>query len=330
MKPFVGILFFLGSFLLPSFLIDTVVAQCCASGNPFISDAENPALQSKVLTASLLYRYNNSHQYYLNGSRYDDLPFSQQSFSNYLEIQLAYGITNWMTVQTDLGYFVNKTLKTTNQQTYRGNGIGDLAVLIKFNAWNRPRARFSVSPAIGVKFPVGVFDQEVDYVKLPISVQPSSGSFKYTGNVFASKGFGKKLSLALFVSYEYSQLIDSDNFYYKYGDLWIGALYFNYQVLKWLNINLQVRNEYRAKSSRENQQIVEASGYDVVFLTPQVSFSLPRSWFLSAYADIPLYKYYNDLQMSFGYAISARLTKKIDFVVIAARSKAKKQQKMSE
>ena len=89
-------------------------------------------------------------------------------------------------------------------------------------------------------------------------------------------------------------------------------------------MNLQIRNEYRARSSRENKEIVNASGYEVVFLTPQVSIAFPHNWFISLYADIPVYKYYNDLQMSFGYVFSFRLTKKIDFIGIKARHTAKK------
>ncbi len=42
----------------------TAFSQCCTSGNPFISDAEQPALESEILTSSLVYRYNRSHQYY--------------------------------------------------------------------------------------------------------------------------------------------------------------------------------------------------------------------------------------------------------------------------
>jgi hypothetical protein len=233
----------------------SVHGKCCTSGNPFISDAEQPALQSKVMTASLVYRYNDSHQYYYNDSRYNDLPFTQRSFSNYMELQVAYGITEWLTVQNDLGYFINKTQETAYQQTYRGNGLGDLALLIKFNAWHYPKARISI------------------------------------------------------------------NFYYKYGDLWVGAIYFNYQIWKRINLNLQFRNEYRAKASRENDETVNTSGYDVVFFTPQVSVAIPGNWFLSVYADIPVYKYYNDLQMSFGYAIFARVTQKVDFLVLKARNK---------
>ena len=299
-------------------------AQCCASGNPFISDAEQPALQSKVLTASLIYRFNHSHRFYHKDSPNPDIPFTQTSHSNYSELQVGYGITKWLTVMGELGYFFNKTLETPGQQTYRGHGIGDAVLLLKFNAYHLARARFSISPAIGVKFPVGVFDQEVDHVKLPISVQPSSGSFKYTGNVFISKGFGKKIVLAAFLSYEYAQLINSENFYYKYGDQWIGAVYFNCQLWKKLTFNLQLRNEYRVKSTRENHETVEASGYEVVFFTPQVSYVFPQNWYLSAYADFPVYRYYNGIQMSFGYAVSVRLTKKIDFIAIKARHTAKK------
>jgi hypothetical protein len=237
---------------------------------------------------------------------------------------VGYGITNWMTVLADLGYFFNKTLTTSGQDPYRGHGLGDLELYVKLNAYNNPEARFSVSPSIGVKFPIGIFDQEVDHVQLPISVQPSSGSFKYTGNVFISKGIGKKIALAAFLSYEYSQLINSENFYYKYGDQWIGALYFNYQIWKGLSMDIQFRNEYRAKSTRENNEIVDASGYDVLFFTPQLTYAFKHNWYLSAFSDIPVYKYYNGIQMSFGYAVSLRLTKKIDFFTIQARKQANK------
>jgi hypothetical protein len=313
-----------GLFLLITMLCSEANAQCCSSGNPFISDAEQPALQSKVLTSSLSYRYSHSSQFYSEDSQFNDLPFDQTSYSNYSEFQIGYGVTDWMTVIADLGYFFNKIQATSGQDPYRGYGLGDAGLYLKFNAFNNPKARFSVSPSIGVRFPIGVFDQEVDNVQLPIAVQPSSGSYKYTVNLFISKGLGRKMALAAFFAYEYSQLINSENFYYKYGDQWIGALYFNYPIWKGLGLDLQVRNEYRAKSTRENDEIVDASGYDVVFFTPQLTYAFKHNWYLSAYSDIPLYKYYNDIQMSFGYAVSARITKKIDFIALKARNQAMK------
>jgi hypothetical protein len=297
-------------------------AQCCASGNPFISDAEQPALQSRVLTASLTYRYSHSEQYYHNDSPYNNLNFTETAISNYAELQLAYGITNWLTIMGDLGYFFNKTLHTEGQDPMRGYGLGDAALYLKFNLYSNAKARFTISPSIGMKFPLGVFDQEVDNVKLPISVQPSSGSFKYVANIFISKGIAKKMALAGFVSYEYAQLIESENFYYKYGQQWIGAIYFNYRIIKNLSLDIQIRNEYRAKATRENNEIVESSGYNVLYFTPQLTYAFKYNWYLSAFSDIPVYKYYNGIQMSFGYALSLRLTKKIDFVASQARHKA--------
>ena len=82
--------------------------------------------------------------------------------------------------------------------------------------------------------------------------------------------------------------------------------------------------EYRAKSTREDNEIIDASGYEVVFLTPQITYAFRHNWYLSAYSDIPLYKYYNGVQMSFGYAVSARITKKIDFIALKARNQARK------
>lgn len=297
-------------------------SQCCTSGNPFISDAEQPALQSKILTASLNYRYSHSGKYYSEDARFTELPFQEIAYSNYTELQLGYGITNWLTVLSDIGYFFNKTLETPGIDSYKGYGFGDLGVYAKFNAWSNSRLRVSVSPSVGVKFPVGVFDQEVENVQLPISVQPSAGSYRYLANLFVSKGFGK-ISLAGFISYEYSQLIKSENFYFKYGSQWIAALYFNIRPSKRIIIDLQFRNEYRSKSTRENDEIIESSGYDVVLLTPQMTYVFKNEWYLSAYGDIPLYKYYNGIQLSFGYAVSLRLTKKIDFIALKAKEKEK-------
>ena len=299
-------------------------AQCCASGNPFISDAEQPALQSRVLTAALNYRYSHSEQYYHDDSPYHDLNFSQTANVNYAELQLAYGVTKWLTVMGDVGYFFNKTLHTEGQDPMRGYGLGDASLYLKFNLYSNAKSRFTISPSIGMKFPIGVFDQEVDYVKLPISVQPSSGSYKYMGTIFISKGIAKNMALAGFVSYEYAQLIESENFYYKYGQQWIGAIYFNYKIIKNLSLDLQIRNEYRAKAIRENSEIVESSGYDVTYFTPQLTYAFKYNWYLSIFGDIPLYKYYNGIQMSFGYAFSLRLTKKIDFIAIQARKQASK------
>jgi hypothetical protein len=162
---------------------DRGFAQCCASGNPFISDAEQPALRAKVFTAALTYRYSHSEQFYSDDSPVDGLPFSQTANVNYTELQIGYGATKWLTVMGEIGYFFNKTLHTAGQDPMRGFGLGDAALYLKFNAYSNARARFTISPSVGMKFPVGVFDQEVDNVKLPISVQPSSGSFKYIANV---------------------------------------------------------------------------------------------------------------------------------------------------
>jgi hypothetical protein len=86
----------------------------------------------------------------------------------------------------------------------------------------------------------------------------------------------------------------------------------------------------RHKSNRENEEIVEASGYDGIFFTPQLSYAFKYDWYVSAYADIPIYKYYNSIQMSFGYAISFRVTKKIDFIALKARHSANQSNKSEQ
>ena len=133
-----------------------------------------------------------------------------------------------------------------------------------------------------------------------------------------------RIELPVEYGFIHPQLIESENFYYKYGQQWIGAIYFNYKIIKNLSLDIQIRNEYRAKATRENSEIVVSSGYNVTYFTPQLTYAFKYNWYLSAFGDIPIYKYYNGIQMSLGYALSLRLTKKIDFITIQARKQASK------
>jgi hypothetical protein len=295
-------------------ICDNGQAQCCSAGNPFFY-GEQANIGHKQLQIIAGYKYSQSDQYYHEDSK-ADIDFIDKAYFNYLNLQIIYGLTPKFSFQTDLGYFVNRTeqYKKEDWKTINGYGIGDAGLTIKYQAYSSFSRKISIIPSVGVKFPIGVFDQEVDHVKLPITVQPSSGSFKYLLNLYLSKTFRKsKFNLGFFGSAEFPQLIDSENFYYKYGNMYLFSFVGSYYLNDDLTLGFEIRNENRNKATRENDQIVESSGYNIVYVVPHISFAFAKQWFIAINADIPVYKYYNGIQLANKFAISARLSYHINF-----------------
>ncbi len=289
-----------------------IYGQNMAAGNPFLSDADLTTLAAKELDVSLTFRNAYSFQYYNGFKAYNGSDFIKSACSNYVEFKTAYGCTPKISASVELGYFFNKTIQYKDS-SHNGNGLGDLAVQFKYRLYFNKAAGFTLLPSVGIKLPIGVFDQTKENVKLPISVQPSSGSLKYIFSIYMSKVMNEKLSISSLCSYEYAQLIDSDNFYYRYGDQFIFSFYANYKFSEKLVATLQCRFESKDKSHIEFSKIVEASGYKIIFVSPQISYNFSNNWQFSVYADLPAYRYYNRIQLAASYAVSLKLLKKLDF-----------------
>ena len=289
-------------------------AQCCSAGNPFFY-GELSSLSKQNLQFVAGYKYGTSSQYY-SGSEKIDIDFVNKAYFNYLTLQFIYGLTERITLQADLGYFLNKTETYLKEgwETSNGFGMGDANLTFKYLAYDNFKKRIKIVPAIGVTFPIGVFDQEVNNVKLPITVQPSSGSFKYQISLFVSKGTNSgKFYFTVFGMYEYAQLINSENFYYKYGNQYLFSFLTSYKIGKKLSIALEVRSENRVRALRNDDQVVESSGFNIVYLVPHLSWAFHNNWYLALNTDIPVYKFYNGIQLSNTYSVSVRLSYKINF-----------------
>lgn len=234
--------------------INSLYSQCCSAGNPYFY-SEQANMGHKELQAVAGYKYSTSDTYYA-GSEEIDINDIEKAWFNYLNLQLVYGLTHRLSIQTDLGYFINKSEEYYKEDwaTKTGYGLGDATLTLKYLAYKSFTQKYSIIPSIGMKFPIGVFDQEVDKVKLPITIQPSSGSFRYLVNLYINKSFkNPKWNLGFYGSFEYAQLIDSENFYYKYGNVYLFSLIGSYKILDKLNLGLEIRNENRANASRENE-----------------------------------------------------------------------------
>jgi hypothetical protein len=287
--------------------------QCCSAGNPFFYN-EQSTIEEKAMQLGLGYKYGEMDTYYM-GKEPIEINDIEQSWYNYMNFAALYGLNHRLSLQADLGYFLNK-----NESYYRedwekksGYGLGDLGITLKYLAYKNHIKKISIFPSIGVKFPVGVFDQEIDNVKLPISLQPSSGSYKYLLSLFLNKGFkNPKINLGFYGSYEYAQWIHSSNFNYKYGNLSMLSLIFSYQLHQNLTLGLEARNENRSRAERDNELVIQSTGYSIVYGIPHLSYSFSKDWALSMNAEVPVFRYYNGIQLGNKVAFSVKVVRNIN------------------
>ncbi|MFZ4741581.1 MAG: hypothetical protein ACOYLE_10510 [Bacteroidales bacterium] len=291
--------------------LSVVYGQNLLAGNPQLNLAEQTVLSDKELEFSLTYFHSNSNKYFTEDQIFNNVKYIKNAFSNYTEFKSSYGFTPKLSASIELGYFINKTVNYQDS-SLNGHGLGDAAVYLKYRLIFSKNAKFTLLPAIGIKIPIGVFDQMDGNAKLPIMVQPSSGNFKYIAGVFMSKVINYRISISSICAYEYAQLIDSKNFYYKYGDQWMLSFFAQYRFQENFSTVLQFRFENKDKSHILINKVVEASGYKIVFVSPQLNYNFNKNYQISASADFPVYRYYNGTQFASGFSFSLRLLKKID------------------
>jgi hypothetical protein len=301
-------LFLIGLLLIAG--LNKLQAQCCAAGNPLNMMLDTQPLGKQNLRVSLLYRHSLSNTYYQE-SKPIEINYLDNSGFNYLEFSALYNITEQLGIQAEIGYFLSKFESYKNPMINKseGYGLADLNLMLRYDLIQKPFEKFNLGLSGGMKLPVGVFDQQVAQVKLPINVQPSSGSYRYHGGITLAKGFRyapwQILGSAMI---EYSQRISSRFFDYQYGTVYAFQAGSSYTFHSKAMGILQFRTEIREQSKRENNQIVNASGGEIVLLVPQINFIPVKNMGVNLSFSLPVYRRYNDIQFGNKYSFSLAIS----------------------
>ncbi len=295
------------------FSIQQEHSQCCSAGSPSsFAFGDQANLKAKSLLLSSSFKYSSSSKYF-KGNQPADLNFDAPASYSFIDFSAVYGISQRISIQAQSGYFLNKVQH--NPAPYpsdRGFGLSDADFIIKYRAFKSIKHHIEVNTSAGVRVPVGVFDLEKDGVKLPLTTQPSAGSLVYLAGVSSLKTFDEskwKLYAAFFT--EFPQLIDSKNFYYHYGNLYNLSVAAACQLNKYFVPALQLIMEMRGKATRESDQVVEASGYRIVSLSPQVESAFLNNWTARISADLPVYRYFNGIQLANSFKVSFKIARRI-------------------
>jgi hypothetical protein len=304
------------SFLLASCFTQLVFSQCLSSVNPVGGTSNLLALPSKTLRVISFYKFNYGNRYF-EKSKPSDFDLIESASYNYLGAILGYGITSGLTLETETGYFINKTqhYDIDPARKVRGYGFSSFVVSARYGIYTNNQRRIYYSVSAGLKIPSSFKYQIADGVELPEEVQSSIGAYGMVIQSFMVKEYPLRgLRFFLTNRFETNRVNHKD---FKLGNSFYTSLYISkhlmFQWLKgdWTTI-LQIRNEIRAMNTRYGEAI-EASGGIVFFLSPQINYSIKETWNISVMGDLPVYQYLNGIQLGTQFGFTFGISRDIDF-----------------
>ncbi len=288
-------------------------AQCCSTGSPVGASVYVGVLGKNYLRLITFYRHSNSDKYYEGDSRSDNNPLQSANY-NFAGITIGYGITKRLTAEADFGYFFNKTqLYLDNNIFYgmkqTGFGMSNGGFNLKYGLFIEPVKQIELTAGAGFRYPFTTNPQMVDGVQLNRDIQPSTNAFSFNGMVFFSKGF-PEISLRLFTINRYDYNFP-DKVPYKYGNILMNSIFVSKKIVKYFFAIVQIRNEYKTRDNYKGNDQVN-TGYDILFVSPQLSYSIAGKWNVTMVCDLPVYKFYKDRQLTPAYAYALSLTRDFD------------------
>lgn len=291
-----------------------VNAQCfSSSGNPVGGSQNMGTLEKKVLSCIGFHRSSFSDRYF-EGSRVSDINILKNANYNYSGALIAYGLRNGLTLELETGYFINKTKNYNMPAGYslRGFGLSNLLVSSKFQIINNIEKSFGWSASAGLKVPVKRELQYIDNVRLPFDLQASTGSY---GVAFQS--YLMKQNSFTGMRYFLFNRIDFNGTSrdgYHYGPSLTNSAFVSRHLIKtssWpvsITLIFQVRNEVHGRNTIWGEPEI-SSGSVKFFASPQVNFSIHEIWNISILTDIPVYQYYNHIQLADRIALGVSLSR---------------------
>ncbi|MFH2143821.1 MAG: hypothetical protein ABIJ97_15460 [Bacteroidota bacterium] len=120
-----------------------VFGQCFTSpGNPIGGTANMGTLSKGILRGNIFHKYNYADRY-LNGDSPSDFIYYKKAFYNYTGSVFAYGITDKLNIETEAGFFENKTVifsekfgnQTLANTIHTGYGFSNAVLSLKYNVF---------------------------------------------------------------------------------------------------------------------------------------------------------------------------------------------------
>jgi len=269
-------------------------------------------LDKKSLRLITFYRYNYGNQFY-EGNERSDFDLIRSANYNYTGTLIGYGLFNKLTMEADLGYFINKTYTYNLDPPYplSGSGFSSSVLSVKYGLIKNNEKRFFISSSLGAKIPFSTKPVTRDGVELPVELQPSIGAFGLVFQIFMVKE--KSLTGSRYFLTSRLDVNSENKQEYKLGASLFSSIYYSKHLMfPWLKgdwtIILQIRDEIRQKD-RKTTGWIESTGSNILYFSPQLNLFIKEKLNVSLMVDVPVYKYLNGTQLATKYGISLNLSR---------------------
>jgi hypothetical protein len=285
-----------------------VQAQCCAPGNPVSGSEYIGTLPAKTLRTITFYRHSYSDTYY-EGSEISAYQGTESGYDFIGEV-LSYGIIKRLTAELELGYYLNKYQDSDVLDRFTTHGFTNAVVSAKY-AVLKVADDLELTLGAGAKLPVTRKIFKDDYgVPYPQEIQPSTGAYGFVGQVFFYKGFReKKWRLVFSGRYELNGYNSAD---YRFGDAIFASVFISRGFAGNWVATVQLRNEFRFEDWQGETRYLVTGG-DILFVSPQVSYTFKPKLTVSVIGDFPVYRHYNGVQLGPKYAFGVSVVKDFCF-----------------
>ena len=290
-------------------------SQCCSAGGAIGGSSNVGTVDKKNLRWTAFYRHSISEDYFRSSKI--EVPvgvFLDKAYFNYVGSTFAYGITNRLTAELELGYFLNKTqvYNRSDLDNISGSGISNGVVSFKYNLLHNLAKNFDFTAGLGVKLPFPVNSK----IKggYSIDVLPSTGTFGGVAHSILSKKFPTiNFRIMLINRFEYNTVNTSDyntlsNKNYQFGKTLSSSLFLTKKIVKNLTGIVQVRHEYRTHDKRNGNIEVNTGGI-LYIISPAINYTIFKTWNLSVAYDTPIYRSYDGKQFANKYSITGSISK---------------------
>lgn len=284
-------------------------SQCCSMGSPIAGTTNVGIIPENSIRTTLFYRNSSSKEYYLEDEK-DNLqgPIKKANF-NYTGLMIGYGINDKLSVEAEIGYFINKTQDYGNIGKLEGKGLSNLNLSVKYNVLNDLDNDLEWTIGLMGKIPLETELQLYNEQTLPIDLQaaPRAGGLGILS--FLKYGL-PSINSNLFMMNRYEWTAE-DKHEYQYGPFVSTSIFSSTKIIEHFAGILQLRHEFRGKDLEKGEESVAPTGMNLVFLSPQLSYTIDN-FNISALYDLPIYKNYNKRQFSIAGAFSINISYLLD------------------
>lgn len=271
-------------------------AQCCSAGNPVAGTGFESVSAKGEWQISTSAKYSLSDQYFYHDSKIDN-PYILKSSFLYQNLWTNFSISNRISMSAEAGYFYDKSqMLSFGDDPFKlgTSGIGDVEVGLKYIAIKKIKPVTQLAFTAGSKIPVGAFHQSVDGITVPVSLQPSSGAFRWkAGAVFQRLSAKQNRGFAAQAMFELSSEINKDYLVYRYGPFLRLSVGYMQRILPKMSMSLFGVFDLRGKDTREFEQEVAGTGSYSVLVQPWIQYAFRSDRILFFNAECPVYRYFN-------------------------------------